>query len=191
MFSFFFCLPKRRNKKKAPQPIPALRASLASRRGRDAKKLGLRPQTVLASFSALICEARQDKWGGKRGNPIGTQPSTGEAAEKGFALFEAKPSLQSPGSIEEHPMRGINSGHPAFGGTRDTGCPFFGSFLWPRKEMNRTTSFSIPQHSRLNHKKRLPKRLPFAEINWRQNITRRQIPSAPEPFPYKTGGSPD
>ena len=34
-------------------------------------------------------------------NPIGTQPSTGEAAEKGFALFEAKPSLQSPGSIEE------------------------------------------------------------------------------------------
>ncbi|MFA6500189.1 MAG: hypothetical protein WCV64_12770, partial [Desulfurivibrionaceae bacterium] len=33
--------------------------------------------------------------------PIGTQPSTGEAAEKGFALFEAQPSLQSPGSIEE------------------------------------------------------------------------------------------
>jgi hypothetical protein len=37
--------------------------------------------------------------------------------KKGFALFEAKPSLQSPGSIEEYPMRGINSGYPAFGGT--------------------------------------------------------------------------
>jgi len=50
--------------------------------------------------------------------------------EKGFALFEAKPSLQRPGSIEEYPMRGINSGHPAFGGTRGTGGTFFGSFLW-------------------------------------------------------------
>ena len=46
-------------------------------------------------------------------------------------------SLQSPGSIEEYPMRGINSGHPARGGTRDTGGPFFGSFLWASKEMNR------------------------------------------------------
>jgi len=48
--------------------------------------------------------------------------------KKGFALFEAKPSLQSPGSIEEYPMRGINSGHPACGGTSG-GVPFlFGSF---------------------------------------------------------------
>jgi hypothetical protein len=45
--------------------------------------------------------------------------------KKGFALFEAKPSLQSPGSIEEYPMRGINSGHPACGGTSG-GVPF----LW-------------------------------------------------------------
>jgi hypothetical protein len=73
---------------------------------------------------------------GGRGNPIGPQPSTGEAAEKGFALFEAQPSLQSPGSIEEYPMRGINSGYPAIGGTRDTGGLFFGSFLWASKEMN-------------------------------------------------------
>ena len=34
-------------------------------------------------------------------------------------------------------MRGINSGHPAIGGTRDTGGLFFGSFLWASKEMNR------------------------------------------------------
>ena len=36
-------------------------------------------------------------------DPIGMQLSTGEVAEKGFELFEAKPSLQSPGSIEEYP----------------------------------------------------------------------------------------
>jgi hypothetical protein len=69
---------------------------------------------------------------GEKKNPIGTQPSTGDAAEKGFALFEAKPSLQSPGSIEEYPMRGINSGHPAFGGTSDTGDPFFAASLLVR-----------------------------------------------------------
>ena len=34
-------------------------------------------------------------------------------------------SLQSPGSIEEYPMRGINSGHPAHGGT----CAWV-PFLW-------------------------------------------------------------
>jgi hypothetical protein len=84
LLPFFFCVPKRRNKKMAPQPVLALRASLTSRRGRDAEKLGLRPQTVPASFSAPACEARQDKWGGKKKNPIGTPPSTGEAAEKGI-----------------------------------------------------------------------------------------------------------
>jgi hypothetical protein len=88
--SFFFCVPKRRNKKKAPQPVLALRASLTSRRGRDAEKLGLRPQTVPASFSAPVCEARQDKWGEI---PSGPQPSIGEAAEKGSVLFEAQSSL--------------------------------------------------------------------------------------------------
>jgi hypothetical protein len=41
-------------------------------------------------------------------------------------------------------MRGINSGNPAFGGTRDTGGPFFGSFLWANKEMNTLTSWPSP-----------------------------------------------
>jgi len=44
--------------------------------------------------------------------------------------------LQSPGSIEEYPMRGINSGHPAFGGTSA-----WGPFLWfvsLGKQKNRT-----------------------------------------------------
>ena len=49
-------------------------------------------QAISIKFCAFLCSQ----------NPIGPPPSTGEAAEKGFALFEAQPSLQSPGSIEEH-----------------------------------------------------------------------------------------
>jgi hypothetical protein len=74
---------------------------------------------------------------GERKIPLARSRAPQRLPKRGFALFEAKPSLQSPGSIEEYPMRGINSGHPAFGGTRDTGGPFFGSFLWASKEMNR------------------------------------------------------
>jgi hypothetical protein len=85
---FFFCVPKRRNKKKAPQPVLALRASLTSRRGRDAKKLGLRPQTVLAFFPAPVCEARQDKWGGRGKIPLARSRAPERLPKKGFALFE-------------------------------------------------------------------------------------------------------
>ena len=112
-FSFFFCVPKRRNKKMAPQPVLALRASLTSRRGRDAEKLGLRPQTVPASFPAPVCEARQDKWGNSHWHAAEHR----RGCRKGDLHCLSAASLQSPGSIEEYPMRGINSGHPAHGGT--------------------------------------------------------------------------
>ena len=101
VFSFYFCVPKRRNKKRAPQPVLALRAPLTSRRERDAEKLGLRPQTVPASFPAPVCETRQDKWGGE-------EKSHWHAAEhrrgcrKGDLHCLSAASLQSPGSIEEH-----------------------------------------------------------------------------------------
>jgi len=127
LFPFFFCVPKRRNKKKAPQPVLALRASLTSRRRRDAKKLGLRPQTVLASFPAPVCEARQDKWGRGARLPLARSRAPERLPKRGFALFEAKPSLQSPGSIEEHrasrPWR--DKGH---------GCPFLVSSFGHAKE---------------------------------------------------------
>jgi hypothetical protein len=134
ILSFFFCVPKRRNKKMAPQPVLALRASLTSRRERDAEKLGLRPQTVPASFSAPVCEARQDKWGGE-------EKSHWHAAEhrrgcrKGDLHCLSAASLQSPGSIEEH-----RASRPR----RDKrhGGPFFGSFLWASKEMNKLISRS-------------------------------------------------
>jgi len=64
--------------------------------------------------------------------PLARRRAPQRLPKKGFALFEAKPSLQSPGSIEEYPMRGINSGHPANGGTRDTGDPFFAASLLVR-----------------------------------------------------------
>jgi hypothetical protein len=114
VLSFFFCVPKRRNKKRAPQPVLALRASLTSRRERDAEKLGLRPQTVPASFSAPVCEARQDKWGNSHWHAAEHRRGCRKGA---LHCLRREPSLQCPGSIEEYPMRGINSGYPAFGGT--------------------------------------------------------------------------
>jgi hypothetical protein len=137
-FSFFFCVPKRRNKKKAPQPVLALRASLTSRRGRDAKKLGLRPQTVgvsatvwlrlpLASFAAPACEARQDKWGKGKSHRYAAEHR--KNCRKGRLHCLSAASLQHPGSFEERRVSRLR---------RDK-CPgglFFGSFLWASKEMN-------------------------------------------------------
>ena len=99
VLSFFFCVPKRRNKKMAPQPVLALRASLTSRRRRDAEKLGLRPQTVPASFSAPVCEARQDKWG--KGKPHWYAAEHRKNCRKGRLHCLSAASLQRPGSFEE------------------------------------------------------------------------------------------
>jgi hypothetical protein len=40
-----------------------------------------------------------------------------KSCRKGRLHCLSAASLQHPGSFEEYPMRGINSGHPAFGGT--------------------------------------------------------------------------
>ena len=48
------------------------------------------------------------------------------------------------------PAASRSAGHPAFGGTRDTGCPFFGSFLWARKEMNILISCRTAHNSQIN-----------------------------------------
>jgi hypothetical protein len=57
-----------------------------------------------------------------RYNPIGPQPSTGEAAEKGFALFEAKAEFAKP---RQH--RGAQ-GIPPSAGQGTQGALSFGSF---------------------------------------------------------------
>jgi hypothetical protein len=92
--SFFFCVPKRRNKKKAPQPVPALRASLTSRRG------------------------RQDKWGKERKIPLARRRAPERLPKKGFALFErsefAKPR-QHRGAQGLPPSAGQVPGCPFFG----------------------------------------------------------------------------
>ena len=139
-FSFFFCVPKRRNKKKAPQPVLALRASLASRRVRDAEKLGLRPQTVPASFPAPVCEARQDKWGN----------SHWHAAEHRKSCRKGRLHCLRRSRVCNIPAALRSAGTPARGGTRDTGGPFFGSFLWASKEMNRPISSANRPAARLN-----------------------------------------
>ncbi len=70
--------------------------------------------------------------------PLSRRRAPQRLPKKGFALFEAQPSLQSPGSIEEYPMRGINSGHPAFSGTSDWVPFLFGSFFFGQaKKKNR------------------------------------------------------
>jgi len=135
IFSFFFCVPKRRNKKKAPQPVLALRAYLASRRGRDAKKLGLRPQTVLASFSAPVCEARQDKWGGEEKSHWHVAEHRRGCRKGDLHCLRRKPSLQNPGSIEEHRASRLR---------RDKGHR--GPFLWfvsLGKQRNEHTNFLL------------------------------------------------
>jgi len=100
--SFFFCVPKRRNKKKAPQPVLALRASLTSRRGRDAEKLGLRPQTVPASFPPPSARRGRTngEWGGENSHWHAAEHRRG--CRKGDLHCLSAASLQSPGSIEEH-----------------------------------------------------------------------------------------
>jgi hypothetical protein len=133
---FFFCVPKRRNKKKAPQPVLALRASLTSRRGRDAEKLGLRPQTVPASFSALVCEARQDKWGKF---PLARSRAPERLPKRGFALSErsefAKPRQHRGVPLTGHKLRESRL-------RRDKGHR--GPFLWfvsLGKQRNERTDF--------------------------------------------------
>ena len=127
LFPFFFCVPKRRNKKMAPQPVLALRASLASRRGRDAEKLGLRPQTVPASFPPP--SARRGRTNGGQ-IPLARSRAPERLPKRGFALFE-RSEFAKP---RQH--RGAQ-GIPPAAGQGATGGPFFGSFLWASKEMNR------------------------------------------------------
>ena len=62
--------------------------------------------------------------------PLSRSRAQERLPKRGFALFEAKPSLQSPGSSEEHRA----SRHRR---DKRQGCPFFGSFLWASKEMNK------------------------------------------------------
>ena len=162
LLSFFFCVPKRRNKKKAPQPVLALRASLTSRRGRDAEKLGLRPQTVPASFPPPVCEARQDKWGREK------EKSHWPAAEHRRGCRKRALHCLRRSRVCKAPAASRSTGYPACGGTRDTGGPFFGSFLWASKEMNRRM-----------------KRIPLApEIVW-QSDNRQQHPTHREPAAFR------
>ena len=141
-------MPKRRNKKTAPQPVLALRAPLTSRRERDAEKLGLRPQTVSASFPPP--SARRGRTNGGREIPICPAAHRKSCRKGRLHCLRRKPSLQSPGSFEEYPIRGINSGYPAFGGTSDRGAlssPLRCWFVSLGKQRNEQTNSPSAQSS--------------------------------------------
>jgi hypothetical protein len=80
-----------------------------------------------------------------RENPIGTQPSTGEAAEKGFALFE-RSEFAKP---RQH--RGAQGIPPSAGqGTR---VPFLWFVSLGKQRNEHIISCCIPRKFRRNQKK--------------------------------------
>jgi len=87
-----------------------------------------------ASFSAPACEARQDKWGGEEENSHWHAAEHRRGCRKGdLHCLRRKPSLQSPGSIEERRASRLR---------RDQGHR--GPFLWfvsLGKQRNERTDF--------------------------------------------------
>jgi hypothetical protein len=77
-------------------------------------------------------------------SPIGTQPSTGEAAEKGFALFERSEFAKS------RQNRGAQ-GIPPSAGQGTQGALSLVRFFWASKEMNKLIHTAFPEST---HKKR-------------------------------------
>jgi hypothetical protein len=123
--SFFLLLraQKKKQEKGTPtSPGPAGCPCFSPRAGRG--KTRASPSNSSRVFFRPRLRGAAGQMGEKR-LPLARSRAPERLPKRGFALFERKPSLQSPGSIEEYPMRGINSGHPAFGGTSDTG-----PFLW-------------------------------------------------------------
>jgi hypothetical protein len=86
------------------------------------------PSNSSRVFSAPVCEARQDKWGGEK-NSHWHAAEHRRGCRKGDLHCLSAASLQSPGSIE-----GAQGIPPSAG--QVPGCLFFGSFLWASKEMN-------------------------------------------------------
>jgi len=116
-------------------------------------------------FSAPVCEARQDKWGGRKEFPLARRRAPQRLPKRGFALFEAKPSLQSPGSIEEHRVSRLR---------RDKGHrgPFLlVRFLWASKE-NEQTNF-LRHAIKFQHE---PKR-----ENYKFSTANPKFPESPQP----------
>jgi len=120
---------KKKQEKGTPtSPGPAGFPYFSTRAGRG--KTRASPSNSSRVFSAPACEARQDKWGG-RGK------SHCHAAEHRRGCRKGDLHCLRRSRVCKAPAASRSAGYPASGGTRDTGCPFFGSFLWASKEMNR------------------------------------------------------
>ena len=118
---------KKKQEKGTPtSPGPAGFPYFSPRAGRG--KTRASPSNSSRVFSAPVCEARQDKWG--------EENSHWHAAEHRRGCRKRALHCLRRSRVCKAPAASRSTGHPAFGGTRDTGCPFFGSFLWASKEMN-------------------------------------------------------
>jgi len=120
---------KKKQEKGTPaSPCPAGFPCFSPRAGRG--KTRASPSDSSRVFFRPRLRGAAGQMGRRRKIPLARSRAPERLPKKGFALFEAQPSLQSPGSIEEHresrPRR-----------DKEHGGPFFGSFLWASKEMNR------------------------------------------------------
>jgi hypothetical protein len=122
---------KKKQEKGTPaSPGPAGFPYFSPRAGRG--KTRASPSNSSRVFSAPVCEARQDKWGGKE-NSHWHAAEHRRSCRKGDLHCLSAASLQSPGSIEEHRVSRLRR-------DKRHGGPFFGSFLWASKEMNKLIS---------------------------------------------------
>ena len=122
----------RAQKKKQEKGTPASPGSagfpyFSTRAGRG-KTRASPSNSSRASFRPRLRGAA-GQMGERKKFPLARSRAPERLPKKGFALFEAQLSLQSPGSIEEHRVSRQRR-------DKCPGCPFFGSFLWASKEMN-------------------------------------------------------
>ena len=117
-FSSFAC-PKEETRKRHPNQSWPCGLPLLLAEGGTRKNSGF----ALKQFPRLFPppSARRGRTNGGGRLPLARSRAPERLPKRDLHCLSAA-SLQSPGSIEEYPMRGINSGYPAFGGTRDTGA---------------------------------------------------------------------
>jgi hypothetical protein len=113
-----FACPKEETRKRHPNQSWPCGLPLLLAEGGTRKNSGF----ALKQFPRLFppSSARRGRTNGENSHWHAAEHRRG--CRKGDLHCLSAASLQSPGSIEEYPMRGINSGHPAFGGTSDTGA---------------------------------------------------------------------
>jgi hypothetical protein len=132
VFLSSFACPKEETRKRHPSQSWPCGLPLLLAEGGTRKNSGFALKQFPRLFRPRLRGAAGQMGERRRKIPLARSRAPERLPKRGFALFE-----RSEFAKPRQPSR--SAGHPANGGTRDTGCPFFGSFLWARKEMNRKT----------------------------------------------------